>query len=65
MEFAENVLPGSVDTVRDFFHRRWAYGRFKKFLNRRGQLDAWFAFERSATELRLRQWCGDHGIGLI
>ncbi|MFY3383951.1 hypothetical protein [Paracidovorax sp. MALMAid1276] len=65
MEFTEKVLPGSVDTVRDFFHRRGAYARFKDFLDRRGQLEAWFAYERTATELRLRQWCADHGIDLV
>lgn len=65
MEFTEKVLPGSVDTVRSFFHRRGAYGRFKEFLDRRGQLNAWFDYERYATEWRLRQWCADHGIELV
>ena len=65
MEFTEKYLPSSAETVRGFFHRRGAYGRFKEFLDRRGQLDAWFEFERSATESRLRQWCADHGIDLV
>lgn len=65
MEFAEKYLSSSAETVRGLFHRRGAYGRFKEFLDRRGQLDAWFEFERSATESRLRQWCADHGIDLV
>ncbi|MFN3438557.1 MAG: hypothetical protein ACK41V_12730 [Acidovorax sp.] len=65
MEFTEKILPGSVDTVRGFFHRRGAYGHFKAHLDRSGQLNAWFEFERSATEARLRQWCADHGIDLV
>ena len=65
MEFTEKYLPSSAETVRGFFHRRGAYGRFKEFLDRRGQLDAWFEFERSATESRLRQWCADHDIDLV
>ena len=65
MEFSEKYLPGDAEAVRSFFHRRGAYGRFKEFLDRRGQLDAWFEFERSATESRIRQWCADHGIDLM
>lgn len=65
MEFTEKILPGSVDTVRGFFHRRGAYGHFKALLDRSGQLNAWFEFERSVTEARLRQWCADHGIDLV
>jgi len=64
MEFTEKHLSSSAETVRGFFNRRGAYGRFKEFLDRRGQLDAWFEFERSATEFRLHQWCADHGIDL-
>lgn len=65
MEFSEKYLPSSAETVRGFFHRRGAYRRFKELVDRRGQLNAWFEFERSATESRLRQWCADHGIELV
>ena len=65
MEFSEKYLQNDAETVRSFFRRRGAYARFKEFLECRGQLAAWFEFERSATESRLRQWCGDHGIDLV
>ncbi|RQO82885.1 hypothetical protein [Acidovorax sp. FJL06] len=65
IEFSEQAIAADASSVRDFFRRRGAYHRFKEFLERRGQLDAWFEFERSAVESRLRQWCADHGIELV
>ena len=65
IEFTEEHLPNDVSTVLGFFHKRGAYGNFKGLLERRGQLEAWFSYERNAKESRLRQWCADNGIELV
>ena len=65
MVFTDQYLPGSAGTVPGFFRRQGAFGRSHEFLDSKGQLDAWFEFERFATESRLRQWCADHGIDLV
>ena len=65
MEFAQEQLPGDVDTVWGFFSKRGAYRRFKDFLERRGLVQAWYDYESAATEARLRAWCAEHGIELV
>jgi hypothetical protein len=65
IEFTEEYLPNDVSTVLGFFQKRGAYGNFKGLLEHRGQLEAWFAYERTAKESRLRQWCADNGIELV
>jgi hypothetical protein len=64
IDFTEEHLPGDVSAVLGFFRKRGAYGSFKELLQRKGQLEAWFAYEKSAKESRLRQWCEDNGIEL-
>lgn len=64
MEFARRELPDQFDTVSAFFSRRGAFGRFKDLLDRKGKLQAWFQFEESTTEARLREWCADNDIEL-
>ena len=63
--FARERLPEEFDKVAGFFHAHGAYGRFKDLLDRRGTLEAWYAFEQQATENALRQWCDQHGIRLV
>ena len=65
MEFAQEQLPGDVDTIRGFFSKRGAYRRFKDFLERRGRIQAWYDYESAATEVRLHAWCAEHGIDLV
>lgn len=65
IEFAEEHLPGDVHTIVGFFRKRGAYGNFKSLLERKGLLQAWFDYENSATESRLREWCVNNGIELL
>lgn len=57
LRFTEERVPDEYDTVRQFFARRGAYGRFKDLLTTHGQLDAWYAFEAECTERALLEWC--------
>ena len=64
IEFAEEQLPEAVHTIVGIFKKRGAYSNFKSLLERNGQLQAWFDYEKTAKESRLRQWCIDNGIEL-
>lgn len=63
--FVEEELPDEYETVRGFFRRKGAYGRFKDLLEARGLLDKWYAFEASAIESALRAWCEETGIEIV
>lgn len=65
IRFTEEHLPQSRDTVRDFFRKRGAFGRFKSLLASTGQLDAWHRYEDAAIERALRDWCADNGFVLV
>jgi hypothetical protein len=62
VRFAEEVAPNQVDTVREIFSRRGAYGRFKELLMRQGLLDQWHQFESAAEEWAIREWCNSNGV---
>jgi hypothetical protein len=64
LDFADAHMPADADDVRAIFSRRGAYGRFKSLLQRRGMLDAWYAFESEAEDRALRAWCADEGLEL-
>ena len=64
LSFVEDALPDHWETAVEIFRRKGAYGRFKALLARHGLLEGWYAYEASATERALREWCGDHGIAL-
>ncbi|HDH97620.1 MAG TPA: hypothetical protein ENF70_00605 [Deltaproteobacteria bacterium] len=63
-EFVEMYLPDEYHRVRQMFRKRGAYSRYKRFLQSRGMLDAWYEFEKQREERALRQWCKDNGIEL-
>jgi hypothetical protein len=63
-DFISANLPDEYQRVRGFFSRQGAYARFKDLLESKGQLDAWYEFERKATDEALREWCKDNDIGL-
>jgi len=54
-----------VHTIAGFFKKRGAYSNFKSFLEQKGQLQAWFDYEKSEKESRLRKWCIDNGVELL
>lgn len=62
--FVNDELPNEWNTVADIFRRKGAYGRFKQMLRSHGILDKWWAFEASAVEKALREWCQENGIQL-
>ena len=57
-------LPDDLDQLRDIFRNRGAYGRFKGLLQARRMLQAWYEFEKDATEEAVRDWCESVGIQL-
>ena len=63
-DFVDAELPSERDTVEKFFRRPGAYGKFKNMLESYGMLDKWYAFEESAVEEALREWCQESGIQL-
>lgn len=64
ISFVAQHLPKEYHRVVGYFHKRGAYSRFKDFLEHRGILEAWYAFEKAATERALKQWCEEHEIHL-
>ena len=65
LRFVEQELPDRCDTVRGFFGRRGAYGRFKDLLDEAGRLESWYAFEAQHTQQALKDWCQANQIELI
>ena len=65
LRFVEEELPDRYDTVRGFFGRRGAYGRFKDLLDEAGRLESWYAFEAQHTQKALKDWCQANQIELI
>ncbi len=57
LDFTREFMVSDFDAVRQIFSRKGAYGRFKDLLDRRGKLEAWYAFSSKAEEAALRAWC--------
>jgi len=64
LSFVAQELPDDVDAVVDLFRHKRAYSRFKKLLESRAVLDAWFTFEAHAVEAALRLWCEQNDVQL-
>jgi hypothetical protein len=64
LQFAREEMPNQYADVRDIFHHRHAYARFRDLIEMRGKLSAWHAYEEHATEVALRQWCADNDLPL-
>jgi len=56
LRFTDEQLPDSFAKVTGFFRQRGAYGRFKDFLDRQKQLQAWYDYEARAIEQALGKW---------
>jgi len=65
LQFVQEHLPRSLETVSGFFRKRGAYSHFKALLEKAGQLDAWHRYEAAATEHALREWCEENGFELV
>ena len=64
LRFVSASLPGSYEIVRQSFQKKGAYSRLKALLARTGQLEAWYEYERQATEEALRVWSEENGLVL-
>lgn len=64
LRFVAERLPGDHEAVAGFFRQRGAYARFKTLLERRSQLEGWYAYEANAVEQALRTWSAENGIQL-
>jgi hypothetical protein len=62
--FVSAKLPDEYGSVRRFFSGKGAYVRYKDLLEAKGQLDAWYEFEKQAVEKALREWCAESGVAL-
>ena len=62
--FVRDRAPEHREEVSEIFSRKGAYARFKSFLEGKGLLEEWYAYENSATEAALREWCKENEIEL-
>ena len=57
-----NTCPEEAEKIEAIFHHKGAYSKFKSILERRGIIDSWYAYENTAQENALREWCKLNGI---
>jgi hypothetical protein len=62
LRFVDEALPEDVERVKGFFAQSGAYSRFKNFLDERGRLEEWYAYEAAGVQEALRQWATDNEI---
>ena len=60
--FIDEFAPQVAHEVREVFHRKGAYGRFKSLLQRHRLLDQWHEYERQATASALCRWAEENGF---
>ena len=65
LRFIDERAPQVSGEVRDIFHRKGAYGRFKSLLVRHRLLDAWHAYENEATVRALTLWAQEQGLEVV
>lgn len=65
LSFAEAQMQDHYDVVADLFRKKGAYRRFKDFLEDRGQLEQWYAYEAQAIEMALRAWAEEEEIEFL
>lgn len=64
LDFVDAHLPDAYETVRGMFRQKGAYGRFKRYLDDRGKLEAWHRFEAETVARVLREWCAEQDLPL-
>lgn len=62
--FTGQHLPADMESVRDMFRRKGAYGRFSRLVETRGARDAWHHFREQEIRAALEDWCRQHGLQL-
>ena len=64
-EFAGAKIPDDYEKIQDIFSSRGAYSKFKDFLESKGLVKDWYAFENESQEKAVRKWCKDSEVKLI
>jgi Uncharacterised protein family (UPF0158) len=62
--FVAAEIPDEFESVKRIFSKKGAYARYKELLESKGRLEAWYGFEKQATEKAIRNWCEEEGIAL-
>lgn len=62
--FVDGCMPKHSYRVREIFHRRGAYVRYKDFLDTPGMLDSWHSFEDTETAAALNIRCEEQDISI-
>ena len=65
LTFIDQELPYDYNFVASLFRKKGAYRRFKELLQSQGLLEKWFAFEASASDEALLNWCNENDIQLL
>lgn len=62
--FAASHLPGDREQVQEWFDKDDVYERFAHLFEKRGVMDAWYAFREQESRTALETWCRQHGLEL-
>ena len=62
LEFSTMYLSENLEKINSFFHKKGAYTKFKNFLETKGILEKWYAFEEAEQKKALMEWCKDNDI---
>jgi hypothetical protein len=65
LSFAEEHMPDHYNVVAGFFRKKGAYRRFKDFLEDRGLVEQWYAYEAQVIEIALRAWAEEARIEFL
>lgn len=63
-EFAKIHPELDYDEVRELFHRKGAYGRFRALLDETELTSRWNEYQDKRTAAALREWCKENNIEL-
>ncbi len=64
LAFIDQALPHEYNFVANLFRRRGAFRRFKELLQSQDALEQWYAFEATASDAALLDWCNHNQIKL-
>lgn len=65
LAFVQQSLPDSYELVKGYFARAGAYARFKDFLDERGRLEDWYAYESAGVHEALRGWAVENELEIV
>jgi len=64
LKFVAEHIPAQFANAEDFFHRRGAHAKFHDLVEKAGKQAQWRQYQHDATEVALRKWADDEGLGL-